>query len=444
LDDLFSAGSENLKNRTAPLAWRMRPKTLDEISGQQHLVGPTAPLRHHILSGKLHSLVLFGPSGSGKTTIAQIIAQSAGYNFVPLPAVSSGVADIRKIADQAKDDFRFYQKKTILFVDEIHRFNKGQQDVLLPYTEDGTLLLIGATTENPLYELNSALLSRMKLYVLNPLEAEDIGTILERALRDEENGLGAYRLTLEPEALEVIVSAAKGDARAALNLLDSMYQAYYQGQPLALTGEMAAALSDRPLIKYDRQGDWHYDAISAFIKSVRGSDPDAALYWLAVMLEGGEKPEFISRRLQILAAEDIGLADPLALLVANAAAQTVHTIGMPEGRLVLAEAVLYLALAEKSNSVISAIDRATAAVRKQPKITVPPHIADGHHSKAGALNGKGIGYRYPHDYGGYVEQAYLPDALQGVNFYKGKLNGAEKGLYTRWKARTNRRPDEKS
>jgi putative ATPase len=332
--DLFSLQTEHLKHDTAPLAWRMRPTTLDEISGQRHLVGPDAPLRRHILSGRLHSLVLFGPSGTGKTTIAQIIAQTAGYQFAPLPAVSSGVADIRKIADQARDDFHYYQKKTILFVDEIHRFNKGQQDVLLPYTEDGTLLLIGATTENPLYELNSALLSRMKLYVLNPLEDEDMETIIARALKNEEKGLGRYGVTLEPDALAAILAASKGDARTALNILDSLCQSYYQGQPLVITPDMACVLTDQPLVKYDRQGDWHYDAISAFIKSVRGSDPDAAVYWLAVMLAGGEKPEFISRRLQILAAEDIGLADPQALTVVNAAAETVHAIGMPEARIV--------------------------------------------------------------------------------------------------------------
>jgi putative ATPase len=433
--DLFSAQTERLQHDTAPLAWRMRPKNLDEISGQQHLVGPGAILRNHILSGNLHSLILYGPSGVGKTTIAQIIAQTAGYQFVPLPAVSSGVADIRKIADQAKNDFSFYQKKTILFVDEIHRFNKGQQDVLLPYTEDGTLLLIGATTENPLYELNSALLSRMKLYTLNLLEDADIQAIIDRALGDKTDGLGAYGITLAAEALQAVLSASKGDARAALNILDSLYHACYQGEPLQVTLAMALPLTDQPLVKYDRQGDWHYDAISAFIKSVRGSDPDAAVYWLAVMLAGGEKPEFISRRLMILAAEDIGLADPQALTVVSAAAQIVHTIGMPEARIVLAEATLYLCLAPKSNTALGAIERASAMVRTQSKITVPPHIADGHHSKAGAMLQKGVGYRYPHDYGGYVAQTYLPEHMQGAKFYTGKANGAEKELLLKWRER---------
>lgn len=426
-EDLFSVQAKEQQQSQAPLAWRMRPQTLEEMSGQKHIIGAQTPLYRSIQNQQLHSLILYGPSGSGKTTLARLMSQTAGYTFVPLPAVTSGVSDIRKIAEEAKEQFKFYQKKTILFVDEIHRFNKGQQDVLLPYVEDGTLTLIGATTENPLFELNTALLSRLKLYILEPLSTEDLTEILMRALRDTERGLGAYAVTIEPEALQSLIIACKGDARTALNLLEVIFHTFYdkkQGK-LTITREQVEIINGKPTIQYDRQGDWHYDAISAFIKSMRGSDPDAAVYWLAVMLEGGEKPEFIARRMLILASEDIGLADPQALTVANAAAQAIHFIGMPEARIILAEAALYLACAPKSNSSIEAIDAAMQTVRKQKKIHVPPHIADAHHSKAKEVLHKGVGYRYPHAFGGYVAQQYLPDDVLGTRFYQPGKNGRE-------------------
>jgi len=429
--DLFSLNQTGL-NENAPLAWRMRPQNLNEIVGQKHIIGPEAPLRKAIENGRLHSMVFYGPSGSGKTTLAEIIARSGHHNFVRLPAVSSGVSDLRKIAADAKQRWQYYQQKTILFIDEIHRFNKNQQDVLLPYLEDGTLLLIGATTENPLYELNTALLSRVKLYILEALNEEDINEIILRAIRDQKKGLGQYPIVIDQEALRIMTAAAKGDARMALNILDTIFNSYYQEkQELKITSELVSYVCGLPQVKFDRQGDWHYDTISAFIKSIRGSDPQAALYWLAVMLEGGEKPEFIVRRMLILAAEDIGLADPQALVIANAAAQAVHFVGMPEARIILAEAVIYLAAAPKSNTSIMAIDRAIACVRQQSKITVPSHIADSHHSQSSRLLNKGVNYKYPHNYkGGYVKQSYLPPEMEGIEFYVPKDIGNEEKIHT--------------
>lgn len=425
--DLFSLAASTAIKQNAPLAWRMRPQNFDEIAGQAHLVQKGAPLRTSIENHAVTSMVLYGPSGSGKTTIAHIIAQNQLYKFVTLSAVSSGVGDIRKVAADAADRLKFYQQATILFVDEIHRFNKSQQDVLLPYIEDGTLILIGATTENPLYELNTALLSRVKLYILEPLAANDIKQVIRRALLDQERGLGALDLEITADANSAIVALSKGDARMALNILDTLVSSYYRAQQkLLIDAELIKKLGSLPLIKYDRQGDAHYDTISAFIKSVRGSDPDAAVFWLAVMLAGGENPEFISRRLLILAAEDIGLADLQALVIANAAAQAAHTVGMPEARILLAEATLYLATAPKSNSSITAIDSALQTVKQLDKIRVPDHIADAHHNQAGKLLGKGQDYKYPHSYGGYVRQDYLPSELRNASFYTPGSNGREK------------------
>jgi putative ATPase len=427
--DLFSYNQQKNIDSQAPLAWRMRPQSLDEISGQKHIIGPEAPLRQSIKRGLLTSLILYGPSGSGKTTLARIIADQSNYHFVLLPAVSSGVGDIRKIAADAAERLKYYQQKTILFIDEIHRFNKNQQDVLLPYVEDGTLLLIGATTENPLYELNSALLSRVKLYILEPLSKADISEIIHRALQDKERGLGNLAITITEDGIEEIIQGSKGDARMTLNIIDILANSYYlEGETLQINAELVQRVTGIPLIKYDRQGDWHYDAISAFIKSVRGSDPQAALYWLAIMLTGGEKPEFIIRRLLILAAEDIGLADPQALVITNAAAQAVHFTGMPEAKIILAEATIYLAAAPKSNTAKTSINNALECVHKQTQVVVPPHIADASHSRASNLLNKGKNYKYPHDFGGYVKQSYLPPELQERVFYSPSNNGYEKKI----------------
>lgn len=427
--DLFSYRESSLKETGAPLAWRMRPANLDQIAGQRHLLGPGAAFRRMLEKDLLHSFVLFGPSGTGKTTIAQVVAGMTRAAFIPIKAISAGVSDIRKIAKDAADRSKYYGQRTVLFVDEIHRFNKSQQDVLLPYVEDGTLTMIGATTENPLYELNSALLSRLKVYILEPLSGDDIRSLVRRAIEDKERGLGNCQLSITGEAMDMLVAYARGDARIALNMLESLADSYRQeGEPLELDEQMMQAFGGKLIIKYDRDGDFHYDAISAFIKSVRGSDPDAALFWLATMLEGGEDPKFIARRLLILAAEDIGLADPQALVLANAAAQTVQFIGMPEARIPLSECTIYLACALKSNSAYEAIDSAMKAVRSSGQHKVPPHLADSSHSKAGPLLGKGIGYQYPHAFGGWVKQQYLPPDLQDSRFYTPGHNPEEARL----------------
>jgi len=424
--DLFTINNEKSHAKAAPLAWRMRPRNLDEIYGQDHLLAKGSPLRNAIDRDKLHSFILYGPPGTGKTTIARTIASVTKSQFEYMQAVTAGVSDIRKMAADAGERLKFYQQKTILFVDEIHRFNKSQQDVLLPFVEDGTLTLIGATTENPLHELNSALLSRMKVYMVHPLDKEALKCIIERVLQDKDLGLGDLAVVFEADSLDLLVQLAQGDARMALNILDTLSSSYTdpQGQ-LIINPDLLERVAGKLIVKYDRSGDWHYDSISAFIKSIRGSDPDAALYWLAVMLEGGEDPKFIARRLIVHAAEDIGLADPFALSIANAAADAVQYVGLPEARIPLAEATIYLCTAPKSNSSKLAIEAAMAAVRHQNKIVVPPHIADTSHSKAGSILGKGKGYKYPHDYGGYVQQSYLPDELGQPVFYHPSDNGYE-------------------
>jgi len=424
--DLFAMGDAHNKEASAPLAWRMRPTSLDEVVGQKHIVGKGVPLRNAIEKDRLHSLVLYGPPGTGKTSIARIIAQMTNSHFEYLQAVVAGVSDIRKIAIAAADRRKYYQQQTILFVDEIHRFNKGQQDVLLPFVEDGTLLLIGATTENPLYELNTALLSRMKLYVLESLNAHDIEQIVYLAIRDKKRGLGNLDISLDNESMAILIQASQGDARTALNILDTIQNSYtLPGEHLEITAELLKKITGKLIVKYDRSGDYHYDNISAFIKSIRGSDADAALYWMAVMLEGGEDPKYIARRLIVHAAEDIGLADPQALSIAIAAADAVQFVGLPEARIPLAEATIYLCTAPKSNSSKVAIDKALNAVRSSSRITVPSHLGDTSHSQAGSRLGKGRGYKYPHDFGGYVEQQYLPDELGEVQFYKPGNNGYE-------------------
>lgn len=407
-----------LTDEQQPLAYRMRPRTLDEVLGQDGLIGKASPLRRAIENDCLHSFILFGPSGTGKTTIARLVAQKTDAYFVRLQAVTTGVNDIRKIASDAADRLKYYQQKTVLFVDEIHRFNKGQQDVLLPFIEDGTLILIGATTENPLFELNNALLSRIKLYMLEELNDEAIRQIVKNAVNDPERGLGKIKININDGALDLITQHAKGDARIALNIIETAVNHYYsENQIVSLDEAKISTVAGKPLLKYDRSGDSHYDTASAFIKSIRGSDVDAALFWLAVMLEGGEDPRFIARRLVILAAEDIGMADPFALHLAVSTAQAVEFVGLPEARFPLSEATIFLASAPKSNSSKTAIDMAIATVRQSKQIKVPSHIASAGHSKAGTLLGKGQGYKYPHDYGGYVEQTYLPEELAHIKLY---------------------------
>lgn len=424
--DLFDLSNPARSGSIAPLAYRMRPRNLDELQGQVRVVGPGTPLRRAIEKDQLGSLVLYGPPGTGKTSIAQIIAAMTSSHFESVSPVTAGVNDIKRIAAEARDRYKFDRMRTILFVDEIHRFNKSQQDVLLPFVEDGTLTLIGATTENPLYELNNALLSRVKLYVLETLDPTALSSILDQALHDTGRGLGQYDIILEEEAREEITRTCKGDARMALNIVEAVVNSFLPPDGhLTIDRELLARITMKPLVKYDRSGDYHYDTISAFIKSIRGSDPDAALFWLAAMLEGGEDSRFIARRLIVHAAEDIGLADPFALTMATSAADAVQFVGMPEARIPLAEATIYLATAPKSNSSKTAIDAAMATVRQSKSIKVPLHLADTSHSQAGKLLGHGQGYKYPPAFGGYVNQRYLPEEHQDVSFYHPSTEGYE-------------------
>ncbi|MGI6549364.1 MAG: replication-associated recombination protein A [Syntrophomonadales bacterium] len=417
--------NNNQKEKSGPLAYRMRPADLSDYVGQEHLVGEQGPLRRIIEEDRLHSFILYGPPGSGKTTLALLLAEKTKSHFEYLKAVTSGVTELRNIARDAQQRWDYYRQKTVVFVDEVHRFNKSQQDVLLPFVESGLFTLVGATTENPLYELNSALLSRMKIYVLNPLTPEEIEELLRRALRDPIRGLGARDVSLSEEALREIIARSKGDARTALNILETACEVRVQKSGgLTLQAQDIRDTAGHFYINYDKKADHHYDTISAFIKSIRGSDPDAALFWLAVMIHGGEDPIFIARRLVIHAAEDIGMADPQALLVAVSAFHATKVIGLPEARIPLAEATIYLATAPKSNSSKVAIDMALDYVRKLPSLQVPAHIADNSHSRSHLL-GKGKGYLYPHSFGGYVKQDYLPPDLERPTFYQPTNNGHE-------------------
>jgi putative ATPase len=404
----------------APLAARMRPRTPEEFVGQKHLVGPGRALSKLIERGVLPSLILWGPAGTGKTTLATILADTVGAQLVTLSAVSSGVADARKVMEQARSGTLF---KTVLFVDEVHRWSKSQQDVLLPAVEDGTVTLIGATTENPYFSLNTPLLSRCLLMRLEALEPGDLRALVIRALQDEERGLGSLGLTIDDEALEHLVTISGGDARMALTGLEASALAAQAAGEATITLTLASDAVQRKAVVYDRQGDAHYDVISAFIKSIRGSDPDGALFWLARMIEAGEDPRFIARSLIVHASEDIGLADPMALLQATAAAHAVEHVGLPEARLNLAQATIYLARAPKSNSVYTAIAAAMAdAVSADP---VPAHLRDSSYEGAKQL-GHGKGYRYPHDAPGhYVEQEYRPPRFQGTRYYEPSDQGEE-------------------
>ena len=419
---------------SSPLAHRMRPQTLDEYVGQRDIVGPEAPLYKEITSGNLKSIILYGPAGCGKTSLAEVIANTSKAAFERVSAVEAGVKDVRAVVGRAKERLQ-YGQKTILFLDEVHRFNKGQQDVLLPAVERGTVIFIGATTENPFFSLNSPLISRSRLYILKPLAVEEIITLLKRTLTDKENGLGSKKLKITGVILEKVAKAAAGDGRRALSLLEMVAeQADEKGK---VADDIVELLVKGPILNYDKKGDAHYDIISAFIKSLRGSDVDAALFWLAKMIESGEDARFVARRIVIFASEDVGNADPHALMVAVAAAQAVEFVGLPECELNLSQAVTYLALAPKSNASYKAIKAAKQDVKDFPVAGVPPHLQSSSYASAKKL-GHGIGYKYPHSFdGGQVGQEYRPKELKGRRYYYPKDIGIEKKLAERFKIKKN-------
>ncbi|WP_287448450.1 replication-associated recombination protein A [Anaerovibrio sp.] len=421
--DLFATAEKNDSKKYEPLAQRMRPRNFDEFIGQEEAVGKGKYLRKMIERDQLPSMILYGPPGTGKTTLAQMVASLTNSNFKKLNAVSAGIGDIRKIVDEAAEARRFYQKRTIVFIDEIHRFNKSQQDVLLPYVEDGRLILIGATTENPFFEVNHALLSRVRIVRLSSLSDRDLMRMLKQAMEDKERGLGSRNLNITDESVEAIAQLSGGDGRMALNLLEQAAAMIEDGGEINI--ELLHTILGERIQTYDKKGDNHYDTVSAFIKSMRGSDPDAAIHYLARMLAAGEDLNFIARRVAICAAEDVGNADPFALVVAMAAVQAVQFVGMPEARIPLAEAVTYVASAPKSNAAYMAIDAALADVRHRNCGPVPEHLRDAHYKEAAKL-GHGINYKYAHDFPyHFVKQQYLPNNLKGTTYYHPTANGRE-------------------
>jgi len=427
--DLFSNKQKN-NDKAKPLAYRMRPENFSEIYGQEDIIGEGKLLRRMIESDRLQSLILYGPPGSGKTSLAKIIADHTDSDFVKLNAVTSGVKDLREVIKKGENNIKLYNQRTILFIDEIHRFNKSQQDALLPSVEEGIIIMIGATTENPYFEVNSPLLSRSRVFKLESLKKEDIKKIIKQALKDNKNGLGEYKINIDEEAIDFLADRANGDARVALNGLEiAVFSTSTDSKgEIVLDKEIIAESLQEKIVKYDKAGDRHYDVISAFIKSIRGSDPDAALYWLALMLEAGEDPMFIGRRLIVHASEDIGMADPGALQIAVSAVRALEYIGMPEARIPLAQATIHLATAPKSNSVIEGIDKALKFVRNNDYNEVPIHLRDSHYSGSKDLN-HGDNYKYPHNYeNNYIEQNYLPEKYRNIELYHPDAQGREKKI----------------
>ena len=428
--DLFDYMREQNKEKESPLASRLRPRSLDEVVGQQHIIGRDKLLYRAIQADKLQSVIFYGPPGTGKTTLAKVIAGTTSAEFMQMNATSAGKKDMEEVVSKAKEIRGMYGRRTILFIDEIHRFNRGQQDYLLPFVEDGTVTLIGATTENPYFEVNSALLSRSIIFELKPLSPDDIKTLLRRAVYDKERGLGIYNAEIDEEALEFLADVSNGDARSALNAVELgvLTTKPAEDGKIHITIDVAQECIQKRVVKYDKSGDSHYDTISAFIKSMRGSDPDAAVYYLAKMLYAGESVTFIARRIMICASEDVGNADPMALTVAVSAAQAVERLGMPEARIVLSQAATYVACAPKSNAAYQAVDRALEVVKQTKTAPVPAYLCDSHYKGAQKL-GRGIGYKYAHDYPNhYVEQQYLPDAYKDLKFYEPTDNGYEKEI----------------
>ena len=428
--DLFDFMREKNSKSESPLASRMRPTTLEEVVGQEHIIGKDKMLYRAIKADKLGSVIFYGPPGTGKTTMAKVIANSTKSEFKQINATVAGKKDMEAVVEEAKTTMAMYGRRTILFIDDIHRFNKGQQDYLLPFVEDGTIILIGATTENPYFEVNGALISRSIVFELKPLSQDNIKTLLLRAVNDVEKGMGAYHAALDEEALEFLSDLSGGDARSALNAIELAVLTTEPSEDgvIHITLDVASECIQKRAIKYDKGGDNHYDTISAFIKSMRGSDPDAAVYYLARMLSAGEDVKFIARRIMICASEDVGNADPMAMVVAASAATEVERVGMPESQIILSQAATYVACAPKSNAACNAIFAANDAVRNVAIKGVPVHLQDAHYGGSAKL-GHGIGYKYAHDYPNhYVEQQYLPDELVGTKFYEPTENGYEKTI----------------
>ena len=428
--DLFDYMRANTMEKESPLASRMRPTTLDEVVGQKHIIGKDKLLYRAIKADKLGSVIFYGPPGTGKTTLAKVIANTTSARFEQINATVAGKKDMEEIVKNAKDSIGMYGQKTILFVDEIHRFNKSQQDYLLPFVEDGTITLIGATTENPYIEVNNALLSRSRIFELKPLEKQDIRELVMRAVYDTEKGMGTYSADITDEAADFLADVANGDARAALNAVELGILTTDKSDDgkIHITIDVAAECIQKRVVRYDHDGDNHYDTISAFIKSMRGSDPDAAVYYLARMLYAGEDVKFIARRIMICASEDVGNADPNALVVAVSAAQAVERIGMPESQIILSQAAAYVATAPKSNAAYMGIAKAMKTVADTRTMPVPAHLQDRHYKGAEKL-GHGLGYKYAHDYPNhYVTQQYLPDGMEGMRFYEPSENGYEKKI----------------
>lgn len=428
--DLFQLMEQKNKEKESPLAARLRPKTIDEVVGQEHILAKDKLLYRAIKADKLSSVIFYGPPGTGKTTLAKVIANTTKSEFCQINATIAGKKDMEEVVEEAKKNLGGYGKKTILFIDEIHRFNKSQQDFLLPYVEDGTITLIGATTENPYFEVNGALISRSQIFELKPLNEENIKTLITRALTDKENGMGSFNADISDEAMAFLCDQADGDARRALNAIELgvMTTERATDGKIHITLEVAEECIQKRAILFDKDGDNHYDTISAFIKSMRGSDPDAAVYYLAKMLYAGESVTFIARRMMICASEDVGNADPQALVVATSAAMAVERVGMPEATLILSQAAIYIATAPKSNSCTIAIGEAENAIKEKGNLPIPPHLQDAHYKSAAKL-GHGLGYKYSHNYkNNYCNQQYLPYELTGETFYRPSMNGYEQKI----------------